>query len=69
WTLRRFGLVSVVAWWIANDLWEIAPQSKITSWYAGYNLVADGLLIGIAGWALWVVLSRQRPVAESALSS
>jgi serine/threonine-protein kinase len=65
WTLRRFGLVAVVAWWVANYAWLAAPQGTLRSWYAGNNLVADGLLIGIAAWAMWVVLTAgPRPVTE-----
>jgi len=67
WTLRRFGFVAVLGWGIGNHLILISPGGTSASWYAGYNLVTDGLLIGIAAWALWVILSVQRrPGAESA---
>jgi hypothetical protein len=67
WMLRRLGFVSVLAFGFANLVWNAMPQGTSASWYGGYNLVGAGLLIAVAAWAVWVVLSAQhRPASESA---
>jgi len=30
------------------------------SWYTSYGLIANGLLVAIAAWALWVIVSDTR---------
>jgi len=54
--------------WLMNNLAVTAPYTSFTSWYAGRMLVAVGIMVAIAAWALWVILSSQRrqPGTESA---
>jgi hypothetical protein len=59
WVLRRFGLLAVVAMCLLNNLALATPFASFTSWYAGRMLVANGIMVGIASWALWVVLSAK----------
>jgi hypothetical protein len=67
WVLRRFGLLAVMAWWLMNSLHSATPKTTLASWYAGRMLVGIGIMIAIATWALWVILSaRRRPGTESA---
>jgi hypothetical protein len=68
WLLRRFGFLAVVAFWLISNLSSSTPYTVFTSWYAGRMLVANGIMVAIAAWALWVILSAQRrqPGTESA---
>jgi serine/threonine-protein kinase len=59
WVLRRYGLVAFVAGWITDGLIESAPSSW-TGWYSAYHWVTLAILIGIAVWALRVVLAEKR---------
>jgi drug/metabolite transporter superfamily protein YnfA len=63
--LRRFGLLAMLAAWLAYSLTTVVPVS-FTSWYAGRALVAYGTIVAAAAWALWVVVSQRRPSAEPA---
>jgi hypothetical protein len=64
WLLRRFGLLALLAAWVANGIFNAAPIS-LTSWYAGRTLVGLAILVAIPAWALWVILSAQRrPATE-----
>jgi hypothetical protein len=65
WLLRRFGLLAVMVMWLMNNLIVAIPGTSLTSWYAGRVLVGSGIIVAIAAWALWVVLSAKRG-AESA---
>ena len=63
--LRRFGLLAMLAAWLAYSLTTVVPVS-FTSWYAGRALVAYGTIVAAAAWALWVVVSQRRLGAEPA---
>jgi hypothetical protein len=60
WLLRRFGLLAVMAMWLMNNLFVVIPFPSLTSWYAGRTLVGNGIIVAMAAWALWVVLSAKR---------
>ena len=62
WLLRRFGLLAVAAAWFAGALDKV-PYSP-GSWYDGRALVTLAIPVLLAAWALWVVLSSQRPRTE-----
>jgi hypothetical protein len=67
WSLRRFGLLSVL---VAVECdWLLASQvfGGWDSWYVGWSLLPWVVMIGVAAWALWVILTAQRTrFAESA---
>jgi serine/threonine-protein kinase len=63
--LRRFGLLAILAAWLAYSWTTVVPVS-FTSWYAGRALVAYGTIVAAAAWALWVVVSQPRLDAEPA---
>ena len=60
WVLRRFGLLAVVTMCLLNNLAMATPFTSFTSWYAGRMLVSEGIMMAIAAWALWVILSASR---------
>jgi hypothetical protein len=60
WLLRRFGLLAFMAFWLFSNLSSTTPYTVFTSWYAGRMLVTNGIMVAIAAWALWVVLSAKR---------
>ncbi len=65
WLVRRFGLLAMLAAWLANYMIVAVPVS-LTSWYAGRTLVGLAILAAIPAWALWVILSaRRRPATET----
>jgi hypothetical protein len=67
WALRRFGLVALVAWELFNALIILAPPVPLDSWFQG-GLVCYGIIIAVAGWALWVILAAQgRQSSEAAV--
>ena len=66
WSLRRFGLLSVLVaiqcdWLLASQLfggWD--------SWYVGWSLLPWVVMLSVAAWALWVILSaRHTRLSES----
>jgi hypothetical protein len=60
WLLGRFGLLAVMAMFLVNNLIGTIPYASFTSWYVGRLLVANGIMVAIAVWALWVILSAKR---------
>jgi serine/threonine-protein kinase len=60
WSLRRFGLLSVLVA-IQCD-WLLASQvfGGWDSWYVGWSLLPWAAMVSVAAWALWVILSTQR---------
>jgi hypothetical protein len=54
WLMRRFGFVAVLATFLGRLM--VTPLS-LGTWYTGYGLVALLIPVGIAAWALWVVVS------------
>jgi hypothetical protein len=60
WLLRRFGLVALMAMFLANGLAVAAPFISFTAWYAGRMLVVDAIFVAIAAWSFWVILSARR---------
>ena len=42
--MRRFGLLAMLAAWVAYSLTTVVPVS-FTSWYAGRTLVAYGTIV------------------------
>jgi len=58
--LRRFGLVAMLAVWLATFINFAVPPLSLTSWYAGRSMVGLAILVAIPAWALWVILSAQR---------
>jgi hypothetical protein len=59
WTLRRFGLLALIAATVAGQVTIELPMS-LASWYAGLSLMAMLILAAGAAWALWVILSAKR---------
>jgi hypothetical protein len=59
WTLRRFGLLALIAVSVADQVTLGLPMS-LASWYAGLSLMAMLILAAGAAWALWVILSAKR---------
>jgi serine/threonine-protein kinase len=57
WLIRRFGFAAVVAAFMGRLL--VTPLS-LGTWYTGYSLVALLIPVGIAAWALWVIVSDAR---------
>ena len=57
WVLRRFGLLAVMTMCLMNNLALATPFTPYTSWYAARVLVSTGIMVAIAAWALWVILS------------
>jgi Protein kinase domain len=60
WLLRRFGLLAVMAMGLMNSLFGAVPFPSLMSWYSGRTLVGNGIIVAMAAWALWVVLSAKR---------
>ncbi|HXA66555.1 MAG TPA: serine/threonine-protein kinase [Bryobacteraceae bacterium] len=60
WVLRRFGLLAVMTMCLMNNLALATPFTPYTSWYAARVLVSTGIMVAIAAWALWVILSAKR---------
>ncbi len=58
WVFRRFGFVAMLAMWLADALTNHALS--LTSWYAGRMLLPYAIMIAIAAWSLWVVVSAKR---------
>ena len=67
WLLRRFGFLAVLAFWFADQIIVILLAGQLTSWYAGRPLVGVGIVVALAGWALWTVLAaaQHRPASAS----
>ena len=59
WSLRRFGLLALIAVSVADQVALSLPMS-LASWYAGLSLMAMLILAAGAAWALWVILSAKR---------
>jgi hypothetical protein len=57
WLIRRFGFAAIVAAFMGRLL--VTPFS-LGTWYTGYALVALLIPVGIAAWALWVIVSDAR---------
>jgi hypothetical protein len=62
--LRRFGLLAL--WAGAFLFFVLTLPVSLTSWYAGRSLAILLIPAGVAAWALWMILSAQRPGTESA---
>ncbi len=65
WVLRRFGFLAM----IAIFFFGIQSQLPVTTsgWFAAPSLAEHLIPVGVAAWALWVILSAQRrPATESA---
>ena len=61
WVIRRFGFLSIFAFWFVNNIFLLTPPFQPTAWYGARTLVSFGILIALSAWALWVVLSAQKP--------
>jgi hypothetical protein len=61
WLLRRFGFLAVLAAFFA--LVPAGEHFSLNSWYAGHTLVAMGITVAVALWALWVIVSAPRGTA------
>ncbi|MFZ1205769.1 MAG: serine/threonine-protein kinase [Candidatus Acidiferrales bacterium] len=61
WVIRRFGFLSIFAFWFVNNIFILTPPLQPTAWYGARSLVGFGVLIALPAWALWVVLSAQKP--------
>lgn len=59
WTLRRFGLLALIAVTVVDQVTLRLPMS-LASWYAGLSLMTMLILATGAAWALWVILSAKR---------
>jgi protein kinase-like protein len=69
WLLRRFGLLSILVAIQCEFLFVSQTPGAWDSWYKGWSLLPYGLTIGLAAWALWVIVSTQRtPSLDSAAS-
>jgi len=69
WLLRRFGLLAVVVAIETEFILVSQTPGPWDSWYAGWSLLPWVLVVGVAAWALWVIVSAQRPASmESATS-
>jgi serine/threonine-protein kinase len=70
WLLRRFGLLSMLAAILMEFiLVSQAPYVAWDSWYRSWSLLPGVLVVSVAVWALWVILSAQRsPSTDSATS-
>jgi hypothetical protein len=63
--LRRFGYLAMLsAWWTYGVITSV-PFS-LDSWYTSRLLVALALLLLVAGWASWVILSDKRQLSAEA---
>ena len=60
WLIRRFGLLSVFAFWFVDSFFLSIPLPRLTAWYGTRVLVGFGILLTLSAWALWVVLSAQK---------
>jgi len=59
WVFRRFGFVAMLGMWFTNSLTS-QPNISLTSWYGGRMLLPYAIMIAIAAWSLWVVVSAKR---------
>jgi hypothetical protein len=59
WTLRRFGLLALIAVTVV-DLVTLRVPMSLASWYASLSLMTMLILATGAAWALWVILSAKR---------
>jgi Protein kinase domain len=61
WVIRRFGFLSIFAFWFTNNIFILTPPLQLNAWYGGRSLISFGILAALSGWALWVVLAAQKP--------
>jgi len=61
WVIRRFGFLSIFAFWFVNNIYVLTPPLQPTAWYGARSLVSLAIVIALSGWALWVVVSGQKP--------
>jgi Protein kinase domain len=61
WVIRRFGFLSIFAFWFVNNIFILTPLLEPRAWYGARSLVSFGILIALSAWALWVVLSAKNP--------
>ena len=66
WLLRRLGFLAFLVYWV----FQLMLNGEIfmtTGWIAGPSIAFLMLPLAIAVWALWVILSAQKPLStESA---
>jgi hypothetical protein len=66
WLIRRFGFAATLSALMGQML--LTPLS-LGAWYTGYSLVALLIPVGIAAWAVWVIVSDARTASpQSALA-
>ena len=61
WVIRRFGFLSIFAFWFANNIFVPAPPLQLDAWYGARTLISIGIIVVLSAWALWVVLAAQKP--------
>jgi len=61
WVIRRFGFLSIFAFWFANNIFLPAPPLRLNAWYGARTLISMGIIVALSAWALWVVLSAHKP--------
>ena len=61
---RRFGLLAL--WTGVFLFFVLTLPVSLASWYAGRSLAILLIPAAMAAWALWVILSAQRPSTEPA---
>ncbi|HEX5110635.1 MAG TPA: serine/threonine-protein kinase [Vicinamibacterales bacterium] len=67
WLLRRFGLLAMLVAIQCEFIIVSQTPGAWDSWYIGWGLLPWALLMAVAVWALWVILSAQRTTSlESA---
>ena len=66
WLFRRLGYTAVVAVCVSGYLSLLGtPYISFTAWYAGRILVTSGILVALATWCLWVIVSDKRGAIHS----
>jgi hypothetical protein len=53
---RRFGLLTLFTGFAVLGITRSSPL-LISSWFGGFSLTLALLLVGIAAWCVWVILS------------
>jgi len=64
WLFRRFGLLCMAMIFLVPL--SYLPPPDWSTWYFGRALIAPLIPVTIAAWAVWVIVSANRPAPESA---
>jgi hypothetical protein len=65
WIFRRFGLLAIFVTW-ATLLATREASISLSGWYAARSLAVQLVPVSVAAWAVWVIVSDQRPGTDSA---